>query len=249
MKNMNRLTALVIALLMIGLAITAALAAGEATGTDVPAPSEEPEPVVTNDPEPTVPHANPYVPVTPAPAAAMMSPDDFVRRVTALLAGLKEDAVTRTENSIRIMLDEADEATGYAGSVLTYLRGDMDAIILTSGYGADALAGFKGWLATLAGAATATDLTDNETYAGFINGAKVLVNVVLPELTAEETDALLVSILTAGAQGVTLTDEELAARFGEGVTGEVLSLYEQDGYSFCLIQTEDSIMLSVIEAK
>lgn len=247
MKHVNQLAALLMALLMIGLVITAALAAGEATGTDIPTtgtdvpePSEEPGPVVTNDPEPTVPMANPSVTETPAPAMTMPGPDDFVQRVTALLAGLPEDAVTRTDNAIRIQLDEAD--------VLAYLC-DTNAITLTSSCDAEALAGFKGWLATLAGAATATDLTDSETYAGFISGAKVLVNVVLPDMTGEEVDALLTDILTKGAEGVTLTDEELSARFGEGVTGEVLSVYEQDGYSFCLMQTEDSIVLSVIEAK
>ena len=257
MKNMNRLAALLIALLMISLAITAALAAGEATGTDIPAtgtdvtePTNEPEPAETSAPEPTVPMARPHV--TEAPAAVtwtMLDPDDFVQRVTALLATLTPDAVTRTGNAIAIALDEADEEAGYAGSVLTYFYGDIDAITLTSGYSAEVLAGFKGWLATLSGEATQTDLTDNETFAGFMSGAKVLVSVVLPGLTGEEADELIKSILTAGAEDVTLTDEELAARFGEGVIGEVLSVYEQDGYSFCLILTENSIVLSVIEAK
>lgn len=257
MKNVNRLTALLIALLMIGLAITAALAAGEATGTDIPATGTDvteaptnPAPVETSNPEPTVPHANPYVTKAPTTEAeTMMDPEDFVRRVTALLAGLAEDAVTRTENAILIALDEADDATGYAGSVLAYYFGDIDAITLTSGYSAEVLAGFKAWLAALNAQATETDLADNETFAGFVSGAKVLVGVILPELTDEDVDALLMAILTNGAEGVTLTDEELAARFGEGVTGEVLSVYEQDGYSFCLIQTEDSIVLSVIEAQ
>ena len=259
MKNMNRLTALLIALLLIGLTITAALAAGEATGTDIPAtgtdvtePTEEPAPSETNHPEPTVPMANPHVTAAPEiepEAETMLDPDEFVQRVTALLGGLAADAVTRTGNAIAIALDEADEEAGYAGSVLTYFYGDIDAITLTSGYTAEMLANFKDWLAALGGEATQTDLTDNETFAGFVSGAKVLVNVVLPEMTGEETDALLESILTNGAEGVTLTDEELAARFGEGVTGEVLSVYEQDGYSFCLLLAEDSIVLSVIEAK
>ena len=249
MKTMKRWTALLMALMMLGAAATSALAAGEATGSDLPAtgtdvtvPPVFPSPIETNEPEPTVPMANPYVTeAPPAVTGTMPGPDEFVRRVTALLEGLDADAVTRTGNAIRIKLDETD--------VLTCFFGGVNAITLTSGYSAEVLAGFKSWLATLNGEATKTDLIDSETFAGFINGAKVLVNVVLPDLTAEETDALLTSILTNGAEGVTLTDEELMARFGEGVTGEVLSVYGQDGYSFCLLLAEDSIVLSVIEAK
>ncbi|MCH5287025.1 MAG: hypothetical protein J1E43_06365 [Christensenellaceae bacterium] len=258
MKKMTRLMALLMALLMVGMmAAASALAAATdtdipATGTDIEQPTEQPteEPTATPAPtkKPSTSGSTSYATATPEPEATEapslgITPEDFVQQVTDKVGGeLPEGAVTETETRTDIVMDTPKEEAGYAGSVLTYHHGEDGGIVLCSTYTAEVLEGFKGWLASL----TDVDaLNASEAFADFVKNAKVLLGTLLPDLTEEQISELLLAILTSGTEGVELTAEDLNEFFGAGVDGEVLGLYAQDGYEFCLLQTEESILLGV----
>lgn len=230
MKKMSRLAALLMALLLIGV-MAAASALAAATDTDIPATGTDIEQPTETPDEPT-----------PTPTKKPSSSNSGSNWSSATST---PEPVEETIGAVVEVLDEADESIGYTGSTLTYLNGDNSVVILTSGYTPEVLASFKAWLATLANAdaTTPTDM-DASNFANFVKNAKTLLSTVLPGLTEEQIDELLMAILTSGAPETELTADELAAFFGEIEISEVLGLYAQEGYAFCLALTDESIVLS-----
>lgn len=223
MKKMTRMAALLMALLMV---TASALAA--ATDTDIPATDTD----IVDEPTQA-----PAATETPAPTTAPAP----TRRPSSGSSSNASSTVVPTEEPVvntKVVLDEANEANGYGGSVLNYL--ENGSVVLNCTYSAEVLAGFKAWMESI----TDVEALNNATaFVEFVKNAKALVNAILPELTEEEVAELIVAILNSDIEGVELTEADLAEFFGEGVTGELLGLHTQYGYEFSLLLTEDSILL------
>lgn len=248
MKKMTRLTALLVALLMVGvLFAAAALAAATdtdipATGTDIAKPTEAPAKKPSSSGSGS---STPAATEEPVEEAAELELD-----VEAFLAalGLDAEAVTVTDEATVIVLDEAEGT--YGGSVLVYATGEIKALILASAYDAEVMAAFADWRAAIADVAA---LREAEGFAEFVKHAEEMLRAILPELTEDELDELLVAILNSDAEGVELEEDALALFFGKDEAGEesdeeageVLGVYEQDGYQFCLMQTGTSVILAM----
>lgn len=239
MKKMTRLMALVMALLMVGVMVAAsALAADDNMASDgnlaTKAPSGDDSMASDGNLATKAPAA------TEAPATATPAPTKKPSSSSAATYATAEPTEEPVDNVV--VLDEADEDAGYAGSILTYL--ENGSILLTSSYTAENMTEFKAWAETVTDAEA---LNATEIFAEFVKHAKTLVTEVLPELTEEEVDELLVAILTSDVSEVELTEEELAVFFGDAEISEVLGLYTQENYEFCLAETEDSVLLGVRE--
>lgn len=230
MKKMTRLAALLMALLMVGvMVLVSAVAENGGMASDGDLSTKAPQ-----------------VTVAPSEDDSMASDGDTPTKKPSSSSNYTPSytAEPTEEPATVVVLDEANEATGYNGSTLTTFANGT--VMLTSSYNADVLAGFKAWLE---GIVDVDALNNSEAFAEFVKNAKVLVKTVLPDLTDEEVDALIVAIVTSDVEGVELTDADLVDFFGEAVTGELLGLYAQNGYEFCLELTEESILLSARAAK
>lgn len=244
MKKLTRMAALLMALLMVGVMFSVT-ALAVTTGTDLATDTDISEPTKAPDKKPAGTTTN-KTNTNTYTATATEAPEEEAVELTfdvdAFLAALGIDAanVTVAGDTTTIVLDEAEGT--YGGSVLVFVNGEMKVLILTSTYDASVIATFADWRKTITDVEA---LRAAEQFAEFVKNAECVLLAVLPELTADELDALLVAILNSDAENVEIEEEVLALFFGEDETGEVLGVYEQDGYQFCLFKTETSVGLSV----
>lgn len=233
--------------------------------TPTPAATEEPEeseaPGSTDEPETTpapsatvTPEASASPDVTTTPAAtrqagtaATVAPaqsgDSFLARFQSnsntAAAG---DLFTNLDETVTLTMEANTEEPGYAGSVLTVFaagsRADGVVISLSSQYGAESLLRFRVWQE---GITEISALRETADFTSFVDLAEALVQALMPELTADDVDTIIVAILSnSPMEDAILLDEDL--------DGELVGYLVQDGYEFLLVLRDEDVSLLVRQA-
>lgn len=245
MKNVKKLLALVLAL-MLAVVMTGLIGAGaDVTNTQSEAnkhvsPSDVIIPQATKAPAAaTKPAGNAggnKAPAAAAPVEAAPELNDVAASVLAAM-GLTADpsAMTVTADGVVIALDTPNGT--YGGSKLTSYSDDAT-YALTSTYSAEEVASFDEWRKT-------ADALTSGKFGEFVKFANAELTALLPDMSADEVTNVLSAILASSAEGVVITAENAPAFWTPDTT--VLGVETMEGYVFYLMTQGNDVVLGVTE--
>ena len=222
-----------------------------------PSPDEDITPEPSESPEDTELPAETETPVIPQRPSATVTPgtskdgSSFLSRFQSNNSAAANGALfTDADETVTLTVEADTEESGYVGSVLTVFaagsRTDGVAISLSSRYESDGLLLFRVWQESIS---EINLLRETTSFTSFVELAQALVQALMPEITADDVDAIIVAILQSGFDG-TLTDTNLsAAALGDDIGGEIVGYLAQNGYEFFLVLCGEDVSLLVREIR